>query len=173
MSAQPIALPDQARRQAGKYLTFMLAGEQYGLEILKVREIIALTEITAVPRTPRFIRGVINLRGRVVPVMDLRRKFDLPLLAPGPLTCIIVVELGAGEVGILVDRVCDVASIAADDVSEAPAFALADDAAFLLGIGKTAGRVTILLDIEKVFSVVETAELDVAHALGRMDAVAV
>lgn len=148
----------RAKHRGGKYLTFLLAGEHYGLDILKVGEIIAMMDITPVPRTPVVIRGVINLRGRVVPVMDLRRKFDLPSIEPDAFACIIVVDLGRSEMGIMVDRVCDVIDIAEDAIDDVPAFGMEIDAGFLLGIGMTGSKVTILLDIDKVFSANETAE---------------
>jgi purine-binding chemotaxis protein CheW len=159
MATQTTPEPKHARHRGGKYLTFMLAGEHYGMDILKVGEIVAMIDITPVPRTPPVIRGVVNLRGRVVPVMDLRRKFDLPSVEPDAFACIIVVDLGRSEMGIMVDRVCDVMDIADETIDDVPAFGMGIDTNFLLGIGMTGNKVTILLDIEKVFSVDEMAEV--------------
>ncbi len=139
---------------AGKYLTFRLATEEYGLEILKVREIIGLMTITPVPRAPQFIRGVINLRGKIIPVVDLRSKFDMPSIADTDESCIIVVDVASGgdsaDVGILVDSVSEVLAIASGDIGPAPAFGGALDTSFILGMAKRETNVTILLAIEKV-----------------------
>jgi purine-binding chemotaxis protein CheW len=138
--------------RAGKYLTFVLAEETYGLEILKVREIIGLMDITAVPKTPSFVKGVINLRGKVIPVIDLRLKFAMPAGQVTEETCIIVVDVGQVEMGILVDQVSEVLNIAAADIEDTPSFGTNVDTSFILGIGKAAGKVSILLDIAKVLS---------------------
>jgi purine-binding chemotaxis protein CheW len=143
---------ERTRSKAGKYLTFVLAGEEYGLEILKVREIIGMMDITAVPKTPAFVKGVINLRGKVIPVVDLRLKFEMPAAEQTAETCIIVVYLGELEIGILVDKVSEVLDIVGEDIEEAPSFGVNVDTAFILGIGKSAGRVTILLDISKALT---------------------
>lgn len=140
------------RQRAGKYLTFSLAGEEYGLEILKVREIIGLMAITAVPRTPAFIKGVINLRGKVIPVVDLRLKFGLAEGERTEETCIIVVDVGAIEMGIIVDNVSEVLNIVAEEIEDTPSFGVNVDSDFILGMGKAKGKVTILLDISKVLS---------------------
>jgi len=141
---------------AGKYLTFRLADEEYGLEILKVREIIGMMAITGLPRTPPFVRGVINLRGKVIPVIDLRTKFGLEAAAETAETCIIVVdvtgEVGSIQIGILVDSVEEVLDIAGHDIEEPPKFGTSVDTAFILGMAKSKGAVKILLNIEKVLS---------------------
>jgi purine-binding chemotaxis protein CheW len=141
---------------AGKYLTFKLVDEEYGLEILKVREIIGLLPITSLPRTPVFVRGVINLRGKVIPVIDLRKKFELDLTDDTDQTCIIVVDVtgrnGSIQVGILVDSVSEVLDIRGEDIEESPAFGTNVDTAFILGMAKAKGSVKILLNIEKVLS---------------------
>jgi purine-binding chemotaxis protein CheW len=141
-----------ARNLGGKYLTFRLAGEEYGLEILKVREIIGLMDITAVPRTPAFIKGVINLRGKVIPVVDLRLKFGMATVEHTAETCIIVVHVGEVEMGIVVDKVSEVLSIAAEAIEGTPSFGANVDTEFILGMGKVSGRVSILLDIDKVLA---------------------
>jgi len=138
----------------GKYLTFALGSEQYGLEILKVREIIGYMEITAVPRTPEYVKGVINLRGQVIPVIDLRTKFGMEPTQLTDQTCIIVVEITQDgkrfNTGIIVDRVEEVLDIAAEDIEPAPAFGSAVDTSFILGMGKVGESVKILLDIDRV-----------------------
>ncbi len=144
---------EAADRRAGKYLTFGLAGEEYGLEILKVREIFGLMDITAVPQTPHFVKGVINLRGKVIPVVDLRLKFGLEEIDSTEETCIIVVDLGTVETGIVVDRVSEVLDIPSDSIDETPSFGGSVDTDFILGMGKIGESVKILLDIDKVLAV--------------------
>ena len=139
-------------RIEGKYLTFTLGDEEYGLEILKVREIIGLMEITSVPQTPRFIKGVINLRGKVIPVIDLRLKFGMEEAQATEETCIIVVDIGDMLMGILVDTVSEVVDIPASNIEPPPAFGSNISTEFILGMGKTQSRVKILLDIARVLS---------------------
>ncbi len=145
--------------RAGKYLTFMLEAESYGLEILKVREIIGVMEITGVPRTPDYVLGVINLRGKVVPVVDLRTKFGLPTTETTEETCIIVVQIGDVEIGIQVDRVSEVLDVQGADIEDAPSFGPEVDTNFILGMGKVGERVTMLLDIDNVLGDGELADL--------------
>ena len=141
---------------AGKYLTFKLAGEEYGLEILKVKEIIGLMPITDVPRMPGYIRGVINLRGKVIPVVDLRTKFAMASTEDTDETCIIVVDVAENEqstqTGILVDTVSEVLDITGEQIEEAPSFGISIDTDFIMGMGKIGQDVKILLDIVKVLS---------------------
>jgi purine-binding chemotaxis protein CheW len=138
----------------GKYLTFALSDEEYGLEILKVREIIGFMGITAVPQTPDYVKGVINLRGQVIPVIDLRAKFGMESTEVTDETCIIVVEITqdnqAFNTGIVVDHVQEVLDIAGQDIEEAPQFGSSVDTHFILGMGKIGETVKILLDIDKV-----------------------
>jgi purine-binding chemotaxis protein CheW len=138
----------------GKYLTFAIGREEYGLEILKVREIIGYMDITAVPQTPAYVRGVINLRGQVIPVIDLRSKFRMQTAERTEETCIIVVETTQDgrkfSTGIVVDRVSEVLDIAGDNIEEAPQFDSTVDTSFILGMGKVGESVKILLDIDKV-----------------------
>jgi len=138
----------------GKYLTFALANEEYGLEILKVREIIGYIDVTAVPQTPSHVKGVINLRGQVIPVVDLRAKFGMATTAVTDETCIIVVEITQSgrkfNTGIVVDRVQEVLDIAGEDIEEAPQFGGSVDTDFILGMGKIGDKVKILLDIDRV-----------------------
>jgi purine-binding chemotaxis protein CheW len=149
--------------RAGKYLTFFLAGEEYGLEILKVSEIIGMQPITRVPRMPEFVRGVINLRGKVIPITDLRRKFAMTAEDSDD-SCIIVVQMLGIQTGIVVDRVSEVVAIAEADIEDAPSFGAGIHTEFLLGIGKTGGRVKLLLDIDKVLATSELAALEAARA---------
>ena len=143
-------------RLAGKYMTFKLAEEEYGLEILKVREIIGLMDITRVPGTADYIRGVINLRGKVIPVVDLRRKFEMPKTEATDQTVIIVVQYATSKgeytMGILVDEVLEVLNIAAEQIEPPPSFGTAINADFILGIGKSEKRVIFLLDIGRVLT---------------------
>jgi purine-binding chemotaxis protein CheW len=146
----------------GKYMTFKLADEEYGLEILRVREIIGLMDITRVPRTPDFIRGVINLRGKVIPVVDLRLKFGMSPTEPTEQTVIIVVQCQAGDrsltMGVLVDQVLEVLSIDGAQIEPPPSFGTAAlDTEFILGVGKAEKRVVFLLDIGRVLSPEEAA----------------
>ncbi len=136
----------------GKYLTFVLAGEDYGIEITKVKEIMGLLPITRVPRTKRFIKGVINLRGKIVSVVDMRLKFLMEEIEATQETCIIVVQTRLGEKGIIVDKVSEVLNIAADDIESVPAFGTNIDTDYILGMAKVDSSVKILLDIEKILS---------------------
>jgi len=140
--------------KAGKYLTFSLGQEQYGLEILKVREIIGYMDITAVPQTPHHVKGVINLRGQVIPVIDLRAKFGMQMVDTTEQTCVIVVEISQDNrqfsTGIVVDRVEEVLDIDGQDIEATPEFGSSVNTDFILGIGKVGESVKILLDIDKV-----------------------
>jgi len=138
--------------RAGKYLTFILAEEEYGLEILKVREIIGIMDVTPVPRTPDFVKGVINLRGKVIPVVDLRLKFGMEEIERTEETCIIVVDVRGIEMGIVVDKVSEVLDIPGKDIEDSPSFGTNVNTEYILGMGKANDKVTILLDIAKVIS---------------------
>jgi purine-binding chemotaxis protein CheW len=144
------ASPQEIR--AGKYLTFFLDNEEYGVEILKVQEIIGRMPVTPVPKTPDYIRGVINLRGKIHPIMDLKLKFGMSGTEITDETCIIVVNAAKMMMGILVDRVSEVANIAAGEIEDTPTFGAGIDTEYLLGVGKTGGRVRLLLDIDKVIT---------------------
>ncbi len=138
----------------GKYLTFTLAGEEYGIGILKIKEIIGMMPITPVPRTPQFVKGVINLRGKVIPVIDLRLRFGLEAEEYTDRTCIIVVEIpgesGNVMIGIVVDTVSEVLNIKADDIEDSPAFGSRLETDYILGMAKMEGGVKILLDIDRI-----------------------
>jgi len=147
----------------GKYLTFSLAGEEYGIGILKVKEIIGMMSITMVPQTPVYLKGVINLRGKVIPVVDLRIKFGMDPIEYNERTCIIVVEI-SGEartihMGIVVDSVSEVLNIKAADIEETPNFGTQLNTEYILGMAKSSGGIKILLDINRVLSAEEIAGL--------------
>jgi purine-binding chemotaxis protein CheW len=143
--------PRTARTAAlgGKYLTFSLAGEEYGLEILKVREIIGIMDITAMPQMPPEVKGVINLRGKVIPVIDLRLKFGMEPAEYTEQTCIVVVDVGT-LVGVIVDTVQEVLDIDEQQIDPPPPLGASVDTSFILGMGKVKEDVKILLDIDKV-----------------------
>jgi purine-binding chemotaxis protein CheW len=148
----------------GKYLTFNLAGEEYGIGILKVKEIIGMMPITVVPQTPAYIKGVINLRGKVIPVIDLRLKFMMTSADYTERTCIIVVEIAASGrtilMGIVVDSVSEVLNIKAADIEDTPAFGTKLNTEFILGMAKVGDGIKILLDIDKVLSIEEIKMVD-------------
>lgn len=155
-----------AEAQTHKYLTFKLSDESYGLDILRVQEIIGMMPVTRVPRTPAFVRGVINLRGRVIPVVDLRLKFEAPSAVDTELTCIVVVQLAgqATVMGVVVDEVSEVLDLAVDQIEETPDFGAGVEAEFVRGIGKVEGHVIMLLDIARVLS---GEELSVVKGLAK------
>lgn len=154
------------RGKEGKYLTFSLAGEEYGIGILKVKEIIGMMPVTSIPQAPYFIKGVINLRGKVIPVTDLRLKFGLSEGKTTDRTCIIVVEIGENgrqvQMGIVVDSVSEVLNVKAGEIEETPSFGTSVETEFILGMAKVEGRVEILLDIDKVFGREEVDFMDQA-----------
>ncbi|MCA9281502.1 MAG: chemotaxis protein CheW [Phycisphaeraceae bacterium] len=154
---------------ANKFLTFRLGNEEYGVEILRVREIIGLIDITPLPRTPEFVKGVINLRGKIIPVIELRTKFGLASIDYTEATCVIVVEVTdpkGGDhlhMGVIVDTVSEVLDIEKDQIEPAPRFGCALNTDYILGMGKVTQndqqRVTILLDIDRVMLVDELNEI--------------
>lgn len=152
-----ISVEHRHKSIGGKFLTFFLAGEEYGLEILKVHEIIGMIPITPVPRTPDHVRGVINLRGKVIPIVDLRLKLAMEAKEQTDQTCTIVVRANQLDIGIIVDKVSEVLDIAEDDIDDAPSFGANINSDYILGIGKSEGRVKLLLDIDEVL-----AETDLA-----------
>jgi purine-binding chemotaxis protein CheW len=153
-----------ANAREGKYLTFSLASEEYGIGIRKIKEIIGMMPVTSVPRTPDFVKGVINLRGKVIPVIDLRLRFGLEAVAHTDRTCIIVVEIqgGAGKlvIGIVVDSVSEVLNIKGSEIEDTPAFGAALDTDYILGMAKMEGGVKILLDIDRVLGAGEIAKIE-------------
>jgi len=159
-------ISDQQVSREGKYLTFFLAGEEYGIGILKVKEIIGVMPITPVPGTPAYIKGVINLRGKVIPVVDLRLKFSMERAESTERTCIIVVEITSRgnkiAMGIVVDSVSEVVNIKIAEIEDTPNFGAKLDTAYILGMAKIGQRVKILLDIDKVMTDREIQLLEVA-----------
>jgi purine-binding chemotaxis protein CheW len=157
------AVKAMANRE-GKYLTFVLAGEEYGIGILKVKEIIGIMAITTVPQTPAYMKGVINLRGKVIQIVDLRVKFGMEAIDYTEKTCIIVVEIAnSGQkmmTGILVDSVSEVLNIKGGDIEDAPNFGSRLNTNYILGMAKTGGKVKILLDIDKVLSTEDISLMD-------------
>jgi purine-binding chemotaxis protein CheW len=148
----------------GKYLTFSLANEEYGIGILKIKEIIGMMPVTSVPQTPEFVKGVINLRGKVIPVVDLRRRFGMDPMNYSERTCIIVVETAgtAGNVmiGVVVDSVSEVLSIKAEAIEETPTFGTKLNTDYILGMAKIGKGVKILLDIDRVLTTDDMAQLE-------------
>lgn len=150
---------------AGKYLTFSIADEHFGLEILKVVEIIGVIQFTRVPRCPEYMKGVINLRGKIIPVVDLRMKFGLPEIPYDEKTCTIITKVSIGgeeiAIGMIVDTVLEVVNFDASQIEAAPDFGVNLDSRFILGMGKVQeGRVTILVDIGQVFNESDRSSLE-------------
>ncbi len=152
--------------KTGKYLTFSLEKEEYGIGILKVKEIIGMMPITSVPRTPAFVKGVVNLRGKVIPVLDLRTKFEMESIPYTERTCIIVVEIDSEHatilLGIVVDSVCEVLNIREEEIEETPKFGTQLKHDYILGMAKRDGGVKILLNIDRVLSSEEITEIELA-----------
>ena len=148
----------------GKYLTFSMANEEYGIGILKIREIIGMMPITSVPQTPEFVKGVINLRGKVIPVIDLRLRFNMDSIDYNERTCIIVVEIlgqsSTVQVGIVVDSVSEVLNIKQDEIEDTPTFGTSLNTDYILGMAKMEGGVKILLDIDQVLTSDELSLLE-------------
>jgi len=149
--------------RSGKYLTFDLGAEEYGIPIIKVKEINGMMAITKVPQTDEYVKGVINLRGRVIPVIDLRMKFGMEAAEYTERTCIIVVEIqgdkGTVSIGLVVDAVSEVNNIRADEIEDAPNFGSSLSTEFILGMAKKQDGVKILLDINKVLAGGELARV--------------
>jgi len=146
-----------------QYLTFAVSGDEYGVAILRVKEIIAFDTVTRVPRTAPFIRGVINLRGSVVPVIDVATKFGYGETVPSRSTCIVIVEAAIDSqpliLGLLVDAVSEVVELLPDDIQEPPRFGTQIDAAFLAGMGRAGSRFVLLLDIDEVLAASEVTAM--------------
>ena len=154
----------KAESRGGKYLIFHLGEEEFGIQVQRVREIMGVLEITKVPQTPAHIKGVINLRGKVIPVVDLRLKFSMPEMEYTQRTCIIVVQVAGTHsptlMGIVVDGVVEVLNIAGTDVEDTPSFGKEVEVPYVMGLAKLKGRVKILLDIDQVMTARELARLD-------------
>ena len=159
MNNETTTNPTKTEAQAGKFLTFFLADEEYGIEILKVQEIIGLMPVTRIPRTPDYVRGVINLRGKIIAVTDLRKKFGMEYVDETSETCIIVVQTNGVEIGVMVDKVSEVLDIPAAEIESTPSFGSSVPTEFLLGIGNTQSGVKLLLNIERILSDQQLMEL--------------
>jgi purine-binding chemotaxis protein CheW len=150
----------RADSRTGKYLVFELGREEFGIRVLQVREIMGMQDITTVPQTPGHVKGVINLRGKVIPVICLRSKFGMEVSEYGVRTCIIVVQVASASgnilVGLIVDGVSEVLNITGAEIEDTPDFGSGTPAPYLLCMAKIKGKVKILLDIDKVM---ESAEL--------------
>lgn len=159
----PLA-PVSGDQRHGKYLTFHLGREEFGIQVVHVREIMGLQDITSVPRTPVFLKGVINLRGKIIPVVDLRLKFGFEKADYTTTTCIIVVQVHRPEeailMGLIVDSVSEVLSLTAEEIEDTPDFGDGSTAPHLLGIAKVKGAVKILLNIDHVLTAQELRGLD-------------
>lgn len=165
VAAQPVKdLRLEQDTRSGKYLTFRLGKEEFGIQVRHVREIMGVQDITAVPGTPSHLKGVLNLRGKIIPVVDLRLKFSFPEAPFTQTTCIIVVQVSQeGEqamIGLIVDSVCEVLTIGGNDIEDAPDFGEGVDTPFVLGIAKLKGSVKILLKIEDVLTLKELRGID-------------
>jgi purine-binding chemotaxis protein CheW len=151
-----VAMPVEPGRRGGKYLIFHLGAEEFGTEVLKVREIMGMQDITTIPQVPAYVKGVINLRGKVVPVIDLRLKFAMDAQEYTPRTCIIVMRTRQAEedltVGMIVDGVVEVLSLTASDIEGTPDFGPGVVTPYLTGMAKIKGKVKILLDIDQVLA---------------------
>lgn len=160
---------------AGKYLTFTLGRESYGVGVLKVREIIRIIDPTSVPQMPPCVKGVINLRGKVVPVIDLRIKFQLTDASTTERTCIIVAQLKSGSggcplIGFIVDGVEEVVNIASEDLEPTPDFGTTFDTQYILGMAKIKGRVKALLDMDQLISIESLQVLAASGEVGESPA---
>jgi purine-binding chemotaxis protein CheW len=136
--------------RAGKYLVFHLGEEEFAIHVEKVREIMGVQDITQVPQTPPHVKGVINLRGKVIPVVDLRLKFTMPAKEYTQRTCIIVVQVSGVPMGIVVDGVAEVVQVSGGDVEDTPSFGKEAEVPYVMGLAKLKGKVKILLDIDQV-----------------------
>ena len=157
MSETTLKSAEATQKLSGKYLTFKLHRESYGIEVLKVREIIRIIDITAVPQMPEYVRGVINLRGKIIPVMDLRRRFGFGAAEATEQTCIVVVQIRmeggkALQMGLIVDGVEEVTNIGAGDVEPTPDFGTEISTDYILGMAKVKGAVKALLDIDRILT---------------------
>jgi purine-binding chemotaxis protein CheW len=154
----------KADPRAGKYLVFHLGAEEFGIQVQKVREIMGVQDITQVPQTPSYVKGVINLRGKVIPVVDLRLKFTMPAREYTQRTCIIVVQVSGPQstmvMGIVVDGVAEVLQIAAGDVEDTPSFGKEVEVPYVMGLAKIKSKVKILLDIDHVMTARDLTRLD-------------
>jgi purine-binding chemotaxis protein CheW len=154
----------KSNERAGKYLTFLIGKEEFGVGVMKVREIMRMQDITAVPGTPDYLKGVMNLRGKIIPVIDLRLKFGLPAIESTKRTCVIVVQVDGAAMpllmGMVVDEVSEVLVLTPADIEDTPDFGSSVATAYILGMAKSKGKVKILLDINRVLSSQEIHRLE-------------
>lgn len=154
----------------GKYMVFVLAGEEYGIDILKVQEIIGVIDVTRVPKMPKYIKGVINLRGKIIPVINLRMKFGIEEIEYTEKTCIIVVQVARGlksvTMGVVVDEVEEVVDISSEQLEATPDFGSQIDMEFIMGVGKIDNSVKLLLDIDKILSATDISAIVSTSDLG-------
>ncbi len=152
------------QKLAGRYLSFYLSKEEYCVEILKVQQIIQMDDLTNVPLTPEYLRGVINLRGKIVPVLDLRIKFGMEVFEDTEKTCIIILQVLVNNTpmvaGIVIDEVREVSQISSDMISEVPEFGDGIDVTFLTGLAKINDSVRMIIDIDKIFSMLKLTDID-------------
>ena len=176
IEAQKTAVAAAVDEEQNQYLTFLLGGEMFAIGILHIKEIIEYGQLTTVPMMPGFIRGVINLRGAVVPVVDLSARFGRQSTEITRKTCIVIIEAQTGEekqdVGVVVDAVSEVLEIPASEIEPAPSFGAKIRAEFIAGMGKVGGKFVILLNVDKVLSVEEMAMLSEVSGQGAETAVA-
>jgi purine-binding chemotaxis protein CheW len=149
-----------ASSTVNQYVTFILDGEEYAIDIMCVQEIIRLSTVTKVPRMPEFVEGVINLRGKVIPVIDLRSKFGLSKSESDKNSRIVVAEVSEKITGLIVDSVSQVISISGDDIEPAPSMGTSVNAEYIFGMGKVGERLIILLDIGKILSESEVGMME-------------
>lgn len=160
-AAMTNAIASSGKSNENKFLSFRLGAEEYGVEILRVREIIGIIDITPLPQTPAYVKGVINLRGKIIPVLELRTKFGLEPKSYTEETCVIVVEVSDGhegerfQMGVIVDTVSEVIDIARESIEPAPRFGGSLNTSYILGMGKVKDKVVILLDIDRVMTVTD------------------
>jgi purine-binding chemotaxis protein CheW len=150
------------KNAAGEYLTFVLGAEEYGLEILKVQEIRGYDAVTQIANTPDFIKGVVNLRGKIVPIVDLRIKFNLGKVEYDEFTVVIILNLGGRVVGIVVDGVSDVMALKEEQIRDVPSLVTSIDTKYIVGLATVEEKMFILVDIEQLMSSQEMALLDSA-----------
>ena len=150
------------RVSAGEYLTFVLGSEQYGLEILKVQEIRGYDAVTQIANTPDFIKGVVNLRGKIVPIVDLRIKFHLGKVEYNEFTVVIILNLNGRVVGIVVDGVSDVMALKEEQIRDVPSLVTSIDTKYIVGLATVEQQMLILVDIEQLMNSQEMALIDVA-----------
>ena len=157
--------------RAGKYLVFHLDKEEFAIQVQKVREIMGVQDITQVPQTPPHVKGVINLRGKVIPIVDLRLKFSMEAIEYTHRTCIVVVQVTAAQgsmlTGVVVDGVAEVLQVAATDIEDTPSFGHDVAVPYVMGLAKIKGKVKILLDIDQVMTTRELARLDLTAVADR------